>query len=134
MKLTLVALTFALLLGADATQVDFDTLSGFEYEEGQELPKKVKKLDGKTIKIRGFMRSLEDGIADNISVFYLVTQTCDCEGMPMMNEVILCTLPDGKTIDIVDEPVTLEGEFEVGEESDGEYVTSIYRLAVTKLD
>jgi len=134
MKPALAALALVLCL-SDPTPVDFGTLSGFNYEEGQKLPEKVTKLDGKTIKIRGFMRPLEDGVGDGVNQFYLVSQACDCEGMPMLNEIILVTLPAGKKVDILDEPVTIEGEFAVGEERDADdYVTSIYRLKATAVN
>jgi hypothetical protein len=131
MKPALAALALVLCF-SDPTPLDFTILAGFDYQEGQKLPDKVTKFDGKTIKIRGFMRPLEDGVGDKVSQFYLVNQACDCTGMPKLNEIILCTLPDGKTADIADDPVTVVGELSVGEERDADdYVTSIYRLKVT---
>jgi hypothetical protein len=126
------AAAFLLLLAPgteDATPVDFSALSGFEYEEGMELPESVRKLNGKKIRIVGFIRT-EDGRTDDIDVFWLVDQNCDCEGMPKMNEIILCTMPEGRTISNDDSLIEVTGYLEAGEEREDGYVMSIYRMQV----
>lgn len=117
---------------SDPVSVDFADLSDFDFEEGMTLPAEVRKLDGKTIRIIGFMRSEEDEV-DDLEAFIIVNQNCDCEGAVRMNEQIYCILPEGETVSITDEPVKVEGVFEVGEEKEDGYVLSIYRIVVTKL-
>lgn len=132
MKLLLIPLACLGLLWAEPESVDFATLSDFDYEEGVALPKKVTKLNNKEIKVSGFMKSF-DGETEDITSFWLVNQNCNCEGPPKMNELILCTMPEGESVSIEDDAVEVEGTFEVGEDKEDDYVVSIYRLSVKKL-
>ncbi|PIE22589.1 MAG: hypothetical protein CSA62_11490 [Planctomycetota bacterium] len=131
-KLPALLLSCLLLPAADALQVDFEKLSDFEFVEGMELPESIQKLDGKVIRIGGFPRTF-DGQVDEISEFWLISQNCDCEGVPFWNEMMWCTLTNGQTITINDEPLVLEGKLSVGEDRDEEYLLSLYRLTVTKI-
>ncbi|MEZ5989768.1 MAG: DUF3299 domain-containing protein [Planctomycetota bacterium] len=131
----LLALATILLLplrGDDPKDLDFQVLSGFEYTQGMDLPKKVKDLHGKKVKLTGFGRSA-DGEVKDVGWFWLVNQNCDCEGAPKMNEMVFAILSEGETIDLKDEPIKVEGTLSVGEDKDGEYVLSLYRMAVTKV-
>ncbi|MCA8972181.1 MAG: DUF3299 domain-containing protein [Planctomycetes bacterium] len=135
-RLPLLALPLALSFTAIddvIVPVDYQTLSGFEWQEGAALPAKVQKLHGKTIGIQGFVRSL-DGSDEQITAFWLIDQNCDCAGLPRMNEYIVCTMPEGKSFANDGRPVRVVGKLEVGEVREGDYVTSIYRLAVTRID
>ncbi len=116
----------------EAIDVGFDVLAGFEYKEKMELPESVTKFDGKLVNVQGFPRSF-DGESEDLKEFWLVSQNCDCEGQPKWNEMIFCTMPEGMTISIDDEPVRLQGILSVGELWDGEYLVSVYRMKVTKL-
>ena len=131
MKLLLPFLAL-LFCSGDPVSVDFADLSDFDYTEGMTLPKQVTKLNGKTVRIMGFMRSDGDEVED-LEEFILVNQNCDCEGEVKMNEQIVCILPEGETVTLGDEPVKVEGVLEVGEEKEEDYVLSIYRIYVTKL-
>lgn len=113
--------------------VEFSTLSGFDWQEGQELPATIRALQGKKIGITGFVRSF-DGSDEDITGFWLVDQNCDCEGIPKMNEVIVCWMPEGKSISNDGSPIRVVGTFEVGEQKDGDYVTSIFRINVESVD
>ncbi len=131
-KALLMILPLLFLPGEDAERVGFDILSGFDYEEQMELPESVTKYDGKKVIVGGFTRSY-DGESEGLTEFWLISQNCDCEGQPKWTEMIFCTLPEGLSICIDDEPLELEGVLSVGEEREGDYVTSIYRLEVTKI-
>lgn len=113
--------------------VDFSTLSSFEWSEGMQLPDKIQALQGKTIGITGFVRSF-DGGDENITAFWLVDQNCDCEAIPRMNELIVCVMPEGASISNDGSPVRVVGKLDVGEVKDEDYVTSIYRLQVERVD
>ena len=124
--------TLLLLLApaaVDVVPVDFGSLSGFDYEPGMELPEEVTKLDGKTIRIAGFIRT-EAGRTDDIDVFWLVDQNCDCTGFPKMNEIISCVMPEGRTISNDDSLIEVTGRFEAGEEKEDGYVVSLYRMQI----
>lgn len=133
LKLPALLLTCLLLGGDDdVLRVDFELLADFEFVEGQPLPAKVRQLDGKIVRIGGFPRSF-DGEVSDLKAFWLVSQNCDCEGIPKWNEMIWCTLPEELSLTINDEPVVLEGKLAVGEDREDEYLLSIYRLQVIKM-
>ena len=65
MKLALTAaLGLTLVLpGSDPTEVDFQVLSGFDYEEGMELPAEVTQHNEETVVVAGFMRREDESAA-----------------------------------------------------------------------
>ena len=133
--LTLIPLLFASFRGAPgekAIEVDFSVLAGFQYKEGMTLPAEITKLNGKLVRIVGFLRNEEQ--QNSCHEFWLVNQNCDCQGSPKMNEWVFCTMPEGKTVDLGDEPGVVTGRLEVGEQKEDEFVVSIYRLEVQKVD
>lgn len=117
----------------DPEEVDFATLSDFDYTEGMTLPKKVTKFDGKKVKVSGFMAT-EDGGPGPSDYFLLINDACGCEGVPMLNEVIFCVTADGKPVKIEPGTVFLTGTLEVSEERDYGVVVSLYRMVVDKVD
>ncbi len=133
--LTLASLLFSSFrspLGEKAIEVDFSVLAGFPYKEGMSLPAEIKKLDGKLVRLVGFLRNEEQQVACH--EFWLVNQNCDCQGGPKMNEWVFCTMAGDKTVDLGDEPGIVVGRLEVGEKKEGEFVLSLYRLEVQKVD
>ncbi len=118
---------------AEVVTVDFSTLSDFDYEEGMELPKKVQKFDGKKVRSTGFIRT-DDGATEDLEEFWIVNQNCDCQGAPLLNEVVWYTLPDGTTVTNDDAPITVEGTLHVKEEKADDYVLYIYRLEADAVD
>ncbi len=130
MKLGLLtALLGTLVLGGsdDPTEVGFDVLAGFDYEEGMELPDEVTKLDETKVTVRGFMKR-EDGGDGATSTFMLISDACGCEGTPMLNEFIYCESEEEHEID--PSVVTVTGTLYVGEEIEDEVVIGIYALEV----
>jgi hypothetical protein len=115
-----------------ALEVDFSVLAGFQYKEGMTLPPEIQKLNGKLVRLVGFLRNEEQ--QNDCSEFWLVNQNCDCQGGPKMNEWVFCTMPEGKTIDLGDEPGVVIGRLQVGEQKEDEFVVSLYRLEVQKVD
>ena len=134
MKLaTATALSAALLLPAgDPTEVDFATLSGFDYIEGMPLPAEVTQLDEQTVVISGFMKR-EDEMSDSndeVEYFVLVDDACGCEGTPKLNEIIFCAMPEGETTRIFPGSVKVTGQLFVGEEIDDGVVLALYTMDV----
>src|SRR5690606_33463427 len=89
--------------------VGFPVLAGFEYKEGMTLPKEVTNLDEKVVEIRGFMRREFAG-SGPVNSFMLINDACGCNGTPMMNEIVFCTLPDGVTMEVLTGVVTVTGK------------------------
>ncbi len=137
MKLA-VTLLLALCLpgssGSEATEVDFATLSGFDYVEGMKLPDDVVALDEQEIEISGFMQR-EDGGDGPVEFFMLIDDACGCQGTPKLNEILFCAMPEGETTEILAGTVTVTGKLYVGEEKDDGVVVTLYSLdadSVTK--
>lgn len=133
----LARLAGAALLGAltfgDPIEVGFTRLAGFEYQEGMELPAEVTELDGKTVRISGFMQAEDDGTGE-VESFLLINDACGCQGTPKLNEIVFCDMPEGESTKILPGVVTVEGTLYVGEEKEDGVVLGIYFLDVEKVE
>lgn len=112
---------------ADPEPVGFPVLAGYEYRVGMTLPKEVTALDEQEVQIRGFMQREFPG-SGPVNSFMLINDACGCNGTPMMNEIVFCTLPEGVTMPIKTGVVTVTGKFYVGEELEDGDVILIYAL------
>ncbi len=110
-------------------EIDFNLLTNFEYEEGKPLPKKIQALDGKDIKIRGYMHP---DTSEGTDQFLLVNDDCGCEGN-QVHHFIDVTLTSG-TVSYRPRSIVLEGTLSVGEEKEDGFVVSVYRLEVDSVD
>jgi hypothetical protein len=117
----------------DPRVIDFGVLASFEYREGMKLPSEVVGLDKKEVKISGFMRG-ENGATENLEFFMIVNEACGCAGEPKLNEVIFCAMPEGQRVNLSAAPVKVTGTLYVGEDKDGDYVSSLYRMEIRKID
>jgi hypothetical protein len=133
LKLASLFLLAAVPAGDDPRRIDFGTLSSFEYEEGKPLPKEVRDLDKKEIRISGFMRG-ENGATQDLEVFMIVNEACGCSGDPKLNEVLYCAMPEGQKVNAIAGSVLITGTILVGEEKEDGYVVSLYRVEVTKVE
>ncbi len=137
MKLAaLAALTLTLfgVPGDDPETVDFSVLSGFEYQEGMELPTEVTQHDEKTIKLSGFMRREDGADGEEVEFFMLVNDACGCEGTPKLNEIVFCALPEGETTKILPGTIEITGTLYVGEEKEDDIVLALYTMDVDSID
>ena len=114
-------------------RIDFGILSSFEYKQGVTLPKEVRDLDGKEIRISGFMRG-DNGATDNLDSFIIVNESCGCSGEPKINEVLYCTMPEGQKVNAIAGSVLITGTLHASEEIEDGYVISLYRVDVTKVE
>src|SRR5207237_9617512 len=120
----------------------FGTLSSYYYEiptlddpalkapPKDQIPEPIKTLNGKKVAIQGFMvpTDLKNG---KTTKFLLVKdQSLCCFGrMPRMNEWVSVKMKPGKAARVIqDQPVTVFGNIEVGEDIDKDEVLSIYRV------
>ena len=127
------ALCLCAARSAEAEEVDFATLSGFDYVEGMDLPSEVTDLDERTIRVPGFMNPEVDG-EDDVEYFMLIDDACGCEGIPKLNEIIFCAMPEGETTDILSGTVFVEGTIYVGEQVEDGVVVSVYELDVDLIE
>ena len=109
-----------------ATPVHFSTLMEWDYDRDRKNPppESVGNLDGKKIRIIGFMYPLQDG--QSIQYFCLLrsTQTCCYGPRPQFNQYILVEM-DKPTEFFRLDPVSCEGAFHVDPTPDEGF---IYRM------
>ena len=120
-------------LAGEPTDVDFATLSDFDYVEGMKLPEHVTKLDEKTVRISGFMAREAPGEGP-VEYFLLINDACGCEGTPFLNEVLFCAMPPGQTTDLLPGTVTLVGKLFVGEIVEDGVVIALYCMDVDRIE
>ncbi|MBX3247476.1 MAG: hypothetical protein KF901_09865 [Myxococcales bacterium] len=108
----------------DWTNASWPVISGFQYEEGMELPAAVQALDGKDAKAWGYLLYLE---GDQ----YLLVQSlwsC-CFGQPPdLHEAIVIRANPNVAARFESRGVKVYGRFEASEMREDGYVTSLYRL------
>ncbi len=104
-------------------EVELSDLTTIDWRPGREVPEKIRKLDGKRIRIKGLMAM---GTVEGVDTFNLVTSGCSC-GTTKVQHFVKVTLADDVTQFTPDE-LTLTGVFSVGEEEEDGFVTSLYRL------
>lgn len=117
----------------DPEEIDFASLSDFDYVEGMTLPSHVTQHNRKTIKVSGFM-AREDSGSGPTEYFMLINDACGCNGTPFLNEVVFCAMPAGEPTEMKPGTVTVTGQFFVGEERDNGVVLSLYRMDVTDIE
>ncbi|MGA1523068.1 MAG: DUF3299 domain-containing protein [Planctomycetota bacterium] len=131
---SLVALAALALPVADEPEtVDFASLSDFKYVEGMELPAHVTKLHEKKVRISGFMAREVQGEGP-VEYFLLINDACGCEGVPFLNEVLFCAMPEGEKTEILPGSVALVGTLFVGEIVEEDCVVALYCLDVDKIE
>lgn len=115
-------------------ELTFDDIK-FEMERNADfdpklLTEEIEKLDGKRIKIRGYM--LPSFQQDGITQFVLVRDNMECCFGPgaMLYDCLIVDMNEGKTASYSIRPVTVEGVFTIEELKDEETdtVLAIYHL------
>jgi hypothetical protein len=115
-------------LPAGVERVTWNQLGGFPYREGGTLPPEVLSLQGHPVGIFGFMLTLGDSEA--MREFVLVESLWGCcfGAIPDVNQTIIVRLAPDANVDYSAAPLLVTGRLEVGEERQGGFVTSLYRI------
>lgn len=115
-------------LPADHARVTWDQLGGFSYRDGEPLPAELRALDGRKVGIPGFMLTLGD--AEALHEFVLVESLWGCcfGSVPELNQTIIVRMSPGQRAEYAATPLLVTGVLEVGEERQGGFVTSVYRV------
>jgi hypothetical protein len=99
-----------------------------------QIPDYVRKLDTQKIAITGFMlpTKFKDG---KVTEFLLMKDQSGCcfGAMPRINEWIIVRMTQGGIPPLMDIPLTLVGQFKVGEVFEEGYLSGIYQLAGEQL-
>lgn len=121
--------------GSAYEKVGFQALGGFKYEpKKSQLPESVTRYHGKKVSIDGFMVPV-DMDKDGVSSFVLVKdQMMCCYGAtPALNEWVFVSLAKRAPV-AMDQPITVYGDLQVGEDvQDGE-VISLYRMSGERIE
>jgi hypothetical protein len=110
------------------TKLDWKHMGGFQYSEGVELPADVRALDGTNVGVPGFILTL--GETEGMHEFILLESLWGCcfGAVPEVNQTIVVRLAADHSFDYTAAPVLITGKLEVGEEKQGGFVASLYRI------
>ena len=98
-------------------------LMSIEYRPGKKLPSWVRALDGRTVRIEGYMAL---GTPEGVDKFELVWDSCGC-GQSNVNHFIEVTLTEDTT-SFDPDIIWVEGTLSVGEVREDGFVVSLFRL------
>ena len=105
-------------------ELEFETLMGFEYEQGKPLPDNIKKYDGKEIVIKGYMDTYTQ---ENSREFYLMSASCACDGEVKLNHFIDVRLDD-QVVGYRPGLITVRGKFIVKEVEEDGFIVSLFQI------
>ncbi|MGH7573535.1 MAG: DUF3299 domain-containing protein [Longimicrobiales bacterium] len=116
----------ALAVETDTTEVDWRLLAELDFKTGKKTPA-LEKVDGKIVKMPGFMVPLEDG-ADGVTEFLLVPYFGACIHVPPPppNQIVYVRMQHPVRVDLWS-PVWVIGPLRI-ENSDSYYGTVGYQL------
>ena len=133
-------------------KVTFGALSSYEYEVadpaklraakniddllGEQIPAKIRELDGKGVLIVGFMVPIDVDRRGNVTSFALTqNQAFCCYGIPPgLTELVIVDMAEGESAPYsYDVPVAVYGTMDVGEDIDDGYILSLYRVVSTEV-
>jgi uncharacterized protein len=118
-RLSLTTVVFCLVFAAlhaaeESAKVDWRTLRGLNYRTG-EKSEPLQKVDGKRVKVPGFMVPLED--EDEFAVEFLLVPyvgACIHTPPPPPNQIVMVKMLDGKKTKISFwDPVWVHGKLEI---------------------
>jgi hypothetical protein len=115
-------------LPAGHERITWNQLGSFPYSEGAALPAEVSALNGHAVGIFGFMLTLNS--SEHLSEFVLVESLWGCcfGTVPEVNQTIIVRVDPRTTAQYSAAPLLVTGRLEVGEEREGGFVTSVYRI------
>jgi hypothetical protein len=127
---------------------DFATLASFTFnvpdmtasnhisvpQAEKQIPPAIKLMDGKSVRIRGFMMPVKE--LQGKSTEFLITRSqpsCCFSGATEITEFVTVKAP-GKGFDtMMDDPITVQGTLHVGAITDSGFIVGLYQLDVEKL-
>ena len=127
---------------------DFETLAAYSFtvpdmtaphhpsvaDAEKQIPAAIKGLDGKVVRIRGFMMPVKE--LQGKTTEFLVTRSqpsCCFSGATEITEFVTVKVP-GKGFDtLLDDPITVQGTLHVGAILDGGFIVGLYELDADKL-
>jgi hypothetical protein len=133
-------------------KVPFGAIASFDYEVadpaklraakdpkallGDQVPAKIKALNGKPVLLVGFMVPIDVDRKGNVTSFALTqNQSFCCYGIPPgLTQLVVVQMEAGKVAPYsYDVPVAVYGTMKVGEDIDDGYILSLYRVTATEV-
>jgi hypothetical protein len=119
----------------ETLELSIKELGNFEYDQvnGGDIPADVKRLNGSTIRLTGFMVPSDQ--AENITQFALVPSLFSCcfGQPPQIQHTVMVNCPTGKEVSFFPDPIVIEGKLTVEEKKDDGYIVSIFSVDVTSV-
>ena len=127
---------------------DFETLASYNFnvpdspatnavaleKVAQQIPDGIKKLDGKTVRIRGFMMPVKESAGKTTEFMIMRGQpSCCFGGANGVNEFVTVKMANKGVDEDMDDPVAIEGTLHVKVTTDSGYVTSLYTMDGQKM-
>ncbi len=113
----------------------FEEISSWPYQDGLKgMPEPVKKMDGKTVLMTGFMLPIDE--VENIKEFLLVQSMWSCcfGQPPDINGIVRVVMKGDKRINFKYDPIKVTGQFKVVAAYEDGYCIDIYQLHADEVD
>jgi hypothetical protein len=127
---------------------DFETLASYTFnvpdmtatnhisvsQAEKQIPATIKKLDGKTVRIRGFMMPVKE--LQGKTTEFLITRSqpsCCFSGATEITEFVTVKVPGAGFDTMMDDPITIQGTLHVGAVTDSGFIVGLYQLDAEKL-
>ncbi len=127
---------------------DFETLASYAFavpdmsatnhpsvsQAEKQIPAAIKKLDGKTVRIRGFMMPVKELQGKTTEFMIMRGQpSCCFSGATEINEFVTVKAP-GKGFDtMMDDAITIQGTLHVGAIVDSGFIVGLYQMDGEKI-
>jgi hypothetical protein len=125
------------------SDADFETLASFEFnipdnaitnqadldKVAKQIPDGIKKLDGKVVRIRGFMMPVKESAGR--ATEFLITRSqpsCCFSGATGLCEFVSVKAPGKGVHEYMDDAVAVEGTLRVGPITEGGYIVGVYQM------
>lgn len=112
-----------------AIELSLLDLMSIEYSPGKRLPRWVRALDGKRVRLEGYMAL---GTPEGDEKFELLWDSCGC-GQSNVHHFVEVSLTE-ETTSFTPDLIWVEGTFSVGEIREGGFVVSLFRLETTAIE
>jgi len=116
----------------EVLEMPIKDLGNFDYDadNGGNIPKDVRALDGTVIRLSGFMIPMDQ--AENITQFALVPSLFACcfGQPPTIQHTVVVNCPAGKAVSYYPDEIMVEGTLRVEEKKEDGFIVSIFEMDV----
>ncbi len=112
-----------------AIELSLLDLMSIDYTPGKRLPRWVRALDGKRVKLEGYMAL---GTPEGDDEFELLWDSCGC-GQSNVHHFVEVSLTE-ETTSFTPDLIWVEGIFSVGEIREDGFVVSLFRLETSAIE